>query len=212
MSTLDYLRNKYNLPAKGSPIEIPNVGRLDFIRWIRELNFKVGVEIGVDHANFSHLMVENNTQLKLYGVDPYLKYGDYHEYKDQAQMDGIYEQAQIRMANYIADGNYVLMRKPSMEAVKEFADESLDFVYIDGNHEADFPYQDIKEWGKKVKKGGMIAGHDFVRVKVLNFTIKDALEKYTKEMNIDPWFVLGTFIVRPKEVRDRSRSWVIVKQ
>lgn len=211
MSTLEYLINKYNLPSKGTPIEIPNVGRLDFIRWIRELNFKTGVEIGVDHANFSHLMVENNTQLKLYGVDPYLKYGEYREYDSQEQMDEIYRQAQERMANYVSDGVYEFIRKPSLEAVKQFKDGSLDFVYIDGNHEADYPYLDIKEWGKKVKKGGMIAGHDYVRIKVLDFTIKDALKKYTRENNIDTWFVLGSYQVKPREIRDRSRSWVIVK-
>lgn len=212
MNTLDYILNKYNLPKRGSPIQIPNVGRLDLLRWFRELGFKTGVEIGVDHADFSKLICETNYQIKLYGVDPYLKYDDYHEYDSQEQMDGIYTEAQRKMKNEIINNQYEFIRKPSMEALNDFKDESLDFVYIDGNHEADFPYQDIKGWAKKVKKGGMIAGHDYVRIKVLDFTIKDALERYTKEENINPWFVLGSYQVRPREIRDHSRSWVIVKQ
>lgn len=210
--TLDYIVQKYNIDlTKGSPIEIPGVGRLDLLRWLKELDFRVGVEIGVDRATYSHLICDYNTQMKLYGVDPYLKYPEYNEYTDQAEMDRIFAEAKERMKSALAHKQYEFIRKPSMEAVKDFADESLDFVYIDANHEADFPYNDIVEWAKKVKKGGILAGHDFVRVKVLNFTIKEALEKYTKENNIHPWFVLGTYYVRRGIVRDRTRSWMIVK-
>lgn len=212
MNTLKYITKKYNLPDKGTPIQIPNVGRIDFIRWIRELGFKRGVEIGVDHAEFSRQICENNNQLKLFGIDPYLKYDEYREYKDQAEMTGIEEWAHIVMNDHVRRGRYEFIKEKSMEALKHFEDESLDFVYIDANHEADFPLRDIEEWTKKVRKGGMVAGHDYVRIKVLNFTIKDALEQYTKEHNINPWFVLGTFMVRSREIRDNSRSWMIIKE
>ncbi len=211
--TLEYLKNKYNLDFnQQSPIEIVGVGRLDLIRWIRELDFKVGAEIGVDRANFSKLIVDHNDQVKLYGIDPYLKYSDYREYVDQSDMDNVYKTAQDKMKADVASGRYEFIRKPSMEALKDFKDESLDFVYIDGNHEGDYPYQDIKGWAKKVKKGGIVAGHDFVRIRVLDFTVKDALEKYTKENNIHPWFILGRYEKRKCEVRDRTRSWLMVKQ
>lgn len=211
MNTLDYILNKYNLPKTGTPIEIPNVGRIDIIRWIKELDFRRGAEIGVDHAEFSREICENNNQLHLYGIDPYLKYDEYREYKDQAQMDGIEEWAHIVMNDHVQKGRYTFIKKKSQDALADIEDGSLDFVYIDANHEDDFPYEDIVSWAKKVRKGGMVMGHDFVRVKVLNFTIKDALEKYTKEYNINPWFVLGTFMVRSKEIRDNSRSWMFIK-
>jgi glycosyltransferase involved in cell wall biosynthesis len=57
---------------------------------------------------------------------------------------------------------YKAIRARSQQAVKQFEDESLDFVFIDASHE----YQDIKEdiiaWFPKVKKGGVIAGHDYL--------------------------------------------------
>ena len=90
MDTLKYLQNKYNLDlTQQSPIAMANVGRLDFVRWIRELGYTNGAEIGVDHAYFSKLICENNPQLKLYGIDPYLKYDSYREYNDQEEMDNI---------------------------------------------------------------------------------------------------------------------------
>ena len=52
------------------------------------------------------------------------------------------------------------IRATSMEAVKQYADESLDFVLIDGSHEYEDVKNDINEWMKKVKSGGMIAGDD----------------------------------------------------
>src|SRR3990167_3025502 len=212
MQTLKYILDKYNLPKEGSPIEIPNVGRLDLIRWLRELGFKTGVEIGVDHGDFSKLICNSNYQMKLYGIDPYLFYDEYNEYDSQEQMDHIFREAHLKLKNEITNGQYEFIRKPSMEALKDFKDESLDFVYIDGNHEGEYPYMDLKYWSKKVKKGGIIAGHDYVRIKVLDFTIKDALERYTKEENIKTWFVLGRYQVKPREIRDHSRSWCLVKQ
>lgn len=213
-NTLKYLVDKYNIDlSQDSPIEIPGVGRLDLVRWLRELDFKTGVEVGVERALFSHIITDMNTQLKVYGVDPYLYYPDeYHEYHDQAEMDGIFEEAKFRMKAALAQKQYEFIREKSMDAVKRFEDNSLDFVYIDANHEAEFPYEDIVEWAKKVKPGGIISGHDYVRVRSIDFTVKDALEKYTKEYNIKPWFILGRYQKRRGEVRDRSRSWMFIKE
>jgi hypothetical protein len=210
--TLEYFKNKYNLDySKGSPIEFPEVGRLDLLRWLRELNFKTGVEIGVERGEYSKLICEMNTQMKVWGIDPWFKYEEYREY-NPGDLEQIYKMMLDKMKNYIADGQYTPVRKKSMDALADFKDNSLDFVYIDGNHEDNFPYDDIAGWMKKVKKGGILAGHDYVRVRVWNFTIKDALDRYTKENNIHPWFILGRYQKRNGEVRDRTRSWMIVKQ
>jgi SAM-dependent methyltransferase len=212
MKTLKYFIDKLKIDVtQPSPIEIEGVGRLDLLRWLRELDFKTGVEIGVEQGLYSHLICDQNTQMKMYGVDPYLYHPEYREYESQEQMDGIFAQAQNRMKAAIANGQYTFIRKKSMDAVKDFEDNSLDFVYIDGNHEGEYPYEDIKEWAKKVRPGGIVAGHDYVRVKFLEFTIKDALEKYTKENNIHPWFVLGRYGKKRGVVRDRSRSWFFIK-
>lgn len=210
MKTLDYFKNKYNLDFNATPVEIEGVGRLDLLRWLRELDFKTGVEVGVEKGEYSKLICEMNTQMKVWGVDPWTKYEEYREYKP-GDLEGIYEIMLDKMKNYIADGQYTPVRKKSMDALADFEDNSLDFVYIDGNHEKDFPYDDIVGWYKKVKKGGILAGHDYVRVKVWNFTIKDALDKFTKEQNIHPWFVLGKYSKHRGVIRDRTRSWMIVK-
>jgi predicted O-methyltransferase YrrM len=50
----------------------------------------------------------------------------------------------------------------SADAVKNYEDESLDFVYIDADHEYEGVKRDIELWFPKVKKGGVIAGHDYI--------------------------------------------------
>lgn len=212
MNTLDYFKQKYNLDlTEKSPIEIGGVGRLDLLRWLRELDFQTGVEIGVEVGRYSELICEQNTQMKVWGVDPYEKYEGYREYPDQAHMEGLYQTMLGRMKNYIKEGQYTVIRKRSLDALEDFKDDSLDFVYIDGNHEFDYPLKDIEGWYKKIRKGGILAGHDYVRVKVWDFTIKDALKEFTLKNNIHPWFVLGRHQKRRNEVRDRTRSWMIIK-
>ena len=48
------------------------------------------------------------------------------------------------------------------DAVKDIEDSSLDFVHIDGDHSYDFVMQDIILWGRKVRIGGIISGHDYL--------------------------------------------------
>ena len=109
--------------------------------------------------------------------------------------------------------NYRIIRKLSMEAVKEFEDGSLDFVYIDGNHTLPYVIRDIIEWARKVRVGGMVTGHDYresVRLKSNNHVVH-AVNCYTRSYRIQPWFLFGRKAKLPGEVRDNSRSWGWVK-
>lgn len=53
------------------------------------------------------------------------------------------------------------LRMTSMEAVELYEDESLDFVFLDGNHEFEYINDDIEKWLPKIKYGGVLAGHDY---------------------------------------------------
>ena len=49
----------------------------------------------------------------------------------------------------------------SSEALGIFQDTSLDYVYIDGAHDYESASFDIFLWRKKIKKGGLLMGHDY---------------------------------------------------
>jgi len=59
-----------------------------------------------------------------------------------------------------------LIIKDSEEAAKYFDDESLDFVYIDAQHEYAAVMKDIRTWWPKVRKGGILSGDDCVEPSV----------------------------------------------
>ena len=53
------------------------------------------------------------------------------------------------------------VRSSSLDSVNLYENRSLDFVFIDASHEYDDVKKDILAWYPKIKKGGIISGHDF---------------------------------------------------
>ena len=49
----------------------------------------------------------------------------------------------------------------SYDLVDSFEDDTFDFVYIDGSHEYESVKRDIQLYLPKLRKGGVIAGHDY---------------------------------------------------
>jgi hypothetical protein len=55
-----------------------------------------------------------------------------------------------------------LISTPSLEAAELFPDEYFDLVFLDGpDHHKSAVVADIQAWLPKVKKEGILAGHDF---------------------------------------------------
>ncbi len=200
------------LKLKGRPAEIPDCSRDDLPQFFVEMGFKVGAEIGVATGEFSEKIAQAG--LTLYAIDPWQAYGGYEKSPNhQKTSDSQYMHAKNRL---IAYPGCTIIKKASMDAVSDFEDESLDFVYIDGNHEFKFVAEDISEWTRKVRKGGVIAGHDYV-----NFIPRSLLgvchvipvvNAYTLAFDINNWYLLGRKDALAGEKRDKWRSWMFVKQ
>lgn len=196
------------LKHSGRPFEIPDASRDDLPQFFQEMGFKVGAEIGVKEGEFSEIICR--ADLKLYGIDPYLKYDDYVEPETQQSLNQAMDKAAARLKDY----DFTAINKTSMGALSDFQGESLDFVYIDGNHSFMFVAEDIFEWSKKVKKGGVIAGHDFVYLGSRDrhqVHTKYVVQAYTKAFGIDKWYVIGRKEKVKGEKRDPYRSWFWIK-
>src|SRR3990167_6385138 len=129
MNTLHHILSKIpgdDLP-NSRPIQIPNVSRLDLVRWLRELDFQIGAEIGVADGELSKIICEINPQMKLYGVDAWQSYNGYKDYKRQSTFRDMERQTEYRMRPYIKRGRYEIVKKWSMDALSDFPDGGLDF-------------------------------------------------------------------------------------
>lgn len=213
MNTLEYITKKYNLDLnqKRMPIEIPNVDRNDLAGLFGELGFKTGAEIGVEQGIYSEILCKKNPGLHLYCVDAWAAYNEYREHVSQEKLDGFFENVQKRLSKY--DVSFI--RKFSMEAVDFIGDGWLDFVYIDANHTFKHVANDVAEWSKKVRPGGIVAGHDYCkRTKSQPYSchVVEVVNAYTQSYHINPWFVLGSKDVVEGQHRDRPRSWMWVKK
>ena len=145
------------IKEKGRPFRIPNTLRRDFPEFFKQMGYKVGAEIGVYRGGYTKEFCEAG--LKMYAIDPWMGYkGAGRTEQKQEEQDKSYEIAKEVLSPY---PNCTIIRKTSMEAVKDFEDESLDFVYLDGDHRFKHVAEDIVEWEKKVRKGGVVSGHDY---------------------------------------------------
>src|SRR5512146_3256368 len=140
------LQERYHLDySQKSPIEIRNVGRSTLAIWLGAFGFNRGVEIGTQTGVFAEMLCKGNGNIDLTCIDPWFRYPEYKALPGENLQEN-YQIAKKRLSPY----NVELMRSYSMDAVKHFEDGSLDFVYIDANHEFEWVINDIIQWSKKV--------------------------------------------------------------
>lgn len=147
---------------------------------MRDLGYRVGVEIGTRHGESAAMWCENIPGLRLTCIDPY---GIYRKRQSQEKQDAVYEVAKKRLAPF----NVEFVRESSLDVIDRFADGSLDFVHIDGNHSFDIAVQDIIKYVPKVRKGGMVLVHDYFDF--FEGGVRQAVDGYTTCHVIRPWFV-----------------------
>lgn len=168
--------------------------RGELAQYFFETGLNKGVEIGVADGRHSEYLCKMNPNIELFCVDPWDTYKENSRGGGQSQQHGNFEKAKARLAPY----NAHLIRKFSMDAVKNFEDGSLDFVYIDGNHDFDYVMQDLIAWSKKVRPGGIIAGHDYYHFH--NSGVIEAVDAYLKGHKIRNWYLT--------QEREPSFFWV----
>ena len=73
---------------------------------------------------------------------------------------------------------FVPMRKDSVKASGDFADRSLDLIFIDGDHSFEGCFADLVAWYPKLKPGGIFLGHD------CEHGVRTAVEKFLERKEL----------------------------
>jgi predicted O-methyltransferase YrrM len=121
---------------------------------INENGFERFVEIGVARS-FTLTRILQNTELSEYwAVDPWVSY----DFVIGDRWESWYLKACRRMLHF---PQLRILRMDSALAASMFPDGYFDMVYIDADHRYEFVLLDIKSWLPKVRKGGILGGHDY---------------------------------------------------
>jgi hypothetical protein len=79
--------------------------------------------------------------------------------------------------------------------------------------------EDIFEWAKKVRKGGIVSGHDYVYAKSRwsPCHVKYVVDAYVASFRIQHWYLVdgsnkNKEVVVDGKVLDKTRSWFWIKE
>lgn len=148
-----------------------------------------GVEIGVQEGAYSTVLLRSWKGRVLYSVDSWKEFS-VQEYTDvgnvsQSTHDECYKTTIKRLMPF--QSRSVIWRLTSKEASQLTEDESLDFCYLDGDHSLNGVREDISLWYPKVKRGGILSGHDYIPDGVYPFGVfgvKGAADEFVASRNL----------------------------
>jgi len=180
--------------------------REDFGLLLNELGL-IGeaVEIGTHRGAFAVALLEKWKGRVLHCVDPWENIPEFDDVQVSRLitcLDGAEDREEdFQHAKNVLSrfgDRVVLHRTVSLKFVKQCSNESIDFVYLDGNHRYKEVRRDLIAWLPKIRPGGLLAGHDIDRVE-WSKEIRPAVEEVGLPINLvrqpdDPW---SYFLVKP---------------
>ncbi len=179
-----------------------------------------GLEVGVQAGIFSEQILNQWNGKKLYLVDIWRQQADY---ADVANVDND-KQLELFLAvckKFFYDNRVTVIREDSVAAANHFRDEFFDFVYLDADHSYEGVVNDIEAWYPKLKKGGVLAGHDYLFGEVLPeghdtlkgadisiyFGVQSAVDEFVIKNNLE-LFVTNDMGTKP----NNSPTWYVIKK
>ncbi len=137
---------------------------------------EVGTWKGKSAAYIGVEILNSKKNITLYCVDTWLG-NPLNGQVDGSETDSLYN---LFLSNIQPVKDIIIpIRKTSTEAVKQFNNESIDVVFIDADHSYEAVKNDIKLWEPKVKKSGILAGHDYH-----HYDVKQAVNEFTKDKSL----------------------------
>lgn len=181
----EYFTYGFNTQQTGQVQKCSGYGLAELISKIEN---PVGVEIGVDVGHTTEFLLKSHDKLKLICIDPFANYIDWNG-NNLNERDSIYKEF-VSRTNPFGD-RIQHIRKTSDDAVNDIADNSLDFIFIDGLHTYDQVMKDMQNYYSKMKNGAIFAGHDYNVIEDVNRAVREFAKTKNKdilETECDVWY------------------------
>lgn len=130
--------------------------------FITDNKLKHIAEIGVYKGNFAASVLKECSCIKnYYMIDPWKNLNDWNKpaNHDNIIFDSFYKETLNKTG--FAKEKTIILRGKTTEVINQIEDESIDLVYIDGDHTLKGITIDLINIWNKIKPGGFIAGDDF---------------------------------------------------
>lgn len=195
-----FLAERFNF---GIVIEFPRHATRFAINYFKHKEIVV-VEIGTYQGFHAENLLKKLNIKKLYIIDPYEEYKDYLDseaLQTQSRLSSVEIQAKNRLEKY--SDKIVWLKSLSTEAIKSIR-EKVDMVYIDANHEYEYVKEDLKNYYKILKDGGIMSGHDIAACP----GVGKALIEFCYGREINPIITRNDFffVKKVKDVSTRSKD------
>ena len=157
----------------------------DFYKMVANNDYTTYVEIGVWKGHsISFLANEIKKQkrdgVKIYAVD---LFEETYKWKDNnallEQVPLVYDIYNKNLDDSKTRDMITDLKGMSWDMADHFEDGSVDFVFIDADHTYESVVKDINAWLPKVKKGGMISGHDYLNPCGVKQAVDELIGKVT---------------------------------
>lgn len=169
------------LPGKDIPKLLKNV---------KHNKYPLGIEIGCDYGCTTAYLFSVIDHLRLFCVDPYKAYTDWNgESYDNLMRDE-------RLLKFLktmepASSRFILYRETSDDAIVQFTNQSVDFIFVDGIHTYEQVTKDCENYYPFLKDGGLFCGHDYHAVEGVKKAVDEFAKKIYKTVNTanqDIWY------------------------
>jgi hypothetical protein len=95
-------------------------------------------------------------------------------------------------------GKAIFLRGKSVEMAHFVKDESLSWIYIDADHSYNGVWDDLTAWLPKVKKSGVVSGHDYLNK---NYGVLHAVQNFCITYNYLPIHTI------PEQSEENASFW-----
>jgi hypothetical protein len=127
----------------------------DLIAALRpEVIVELGVFYGDSYFGFCQTVAETNLPCTCYGVDTWRGDTPASFYESS-----VYDAVSRHNDRYYRSFSY-LMRTSFDDAIKQFSDQSIGLLHMDGSHSYEAAEHDFENWLPKVRPGGVVLLHD----------------------------------------------------